>query len=180
MRHQHSTDGEDRQCRRIAISSDAHRPAAFGRRSVLIVALLASSMRIPQADAREAPSFGRTQDHVHVTARQLGHADTILITLSIDPGYHVNANPASEDYLIPTSVAFAGAKPEHIDYPPSIPFKPAFSEKPINVYEGRVVIAASFPPGTLDRTRARALTVTAQACTDRICLPPAQISATVE
>ena len=42
--------------------------------------------------------------HVKATAKgaSLGDHDEILITLTIDPGYHVTANPASLDYLIPT------------------------------------------------------------------------------
>ena len=125
-------------------------------------------------------NFGRTQDHVHVAARRPDHGDTILVTVRIDPGYHVNANPASEGYLIATSVAFPGAEPRSVRYPPPVFFKPAFSEKPIGVYEGSVAISASFPRGVLDRTPPGAVTVTAQACTDAICLPPADIRAEVE
>ncbi|HVB16782.1 MAG TPA: protein-disulfide reductase DsbD domain-containing protein [Stellaceae bacterium] len=118
---------------------------------------------------------GGTADHVHAAAQRMDHGDTILITLEIDPGYHVNANPASEEYLIPTNVVFAGPKPDRVGYPPAIRFKPEFSPKPINVYDGNVVITASFAPGILDRSAPLAIMITAQACTDNICLPPADI-----
>jgi hypothetical protein len=156
----------------------------LGRRlAVLGVLLRAFGIIIPQVAAARSfdeNAVGGTAAHVHVTASRPGHGDTILITLRIDPGYHVNANPASEDYLIPTSVAFTGAEPQRLRYPPSVRFKPAFSGAPIDVYEGTVVIAASFPPGILDRTSVRSVAVTAQACTYRICLPPADIPAKVE
>ena len=122
---------------------------------------------------------GVTEDHVYAVARRMGYADTILITLRIDPGYHVNANPASEPYLIPTRVSFSGANPERVGYPPALRFKPQFSSEPIEVYEGDVVITATFPPGSLDRIRVLRVTVTAQACTDKICLPPSDIPASV-
>jgi hypothetical protein len=126
------------------------------------------------ADApNEPPGRSRSEDHVHVTARRAG--DALLITLHIDPGYHINANPASDDYLIPTSVAFAGSAPERIVYPPAIPFKPAFAEEPIEVYEGTVVVTATFTTGVLDRVHDLGFTVTAQACTREICLPPDDI-----
>ena len=115
-----------------------------------------------------------TEDHVHVTARRAG--DGVLITLRIDPGYHVNANPASNEDLIPTSIAFEEATPERIAYPPALLFKPAFTEEPIKVYQGTVTIAATFSPGALDRARELGFTVTAQACTEPICLPPDDIS----
>ena len=125
--------------------------------------------------SNEAPGSSRTQDHVHVTVRRAG--DAFLITLRTDPGYQINANPASDDYLIPTTVVFAGSVPERIVYPPATPFKPAFADAPINVYEGTVVVTATFAPGALDRTHELGFTVTAQACTKEICLPPDDITA---
>jgi hypothetical protein len=173
------------QSRCGSISTAARSAAALARRRVvLLVSLLfVCGLAIPRRVASRSPDpriLGRTEDHVHVAIQRVARSDTILITLRIDPGYHVNANPASEEYLIPTSVAFAGATPERIGYPPSIRLKPAFSDEPIAVYEGSVVIAATFPPGTLDRTPGLTVTVTAQACTDRICLPPADITLPVE
>jgi hypothetical protein len=146
---------------------------------VLLVLLFLSAYglntpRVFAATSNEAPGSSRTEDHVRVTARRAG--DAFLITLRIDPGYHINANPASDDYLIATSVAFAGPVPEHIVYPPGIPFKPAFADDPINVYDGTVVVAATFAPGALDRTHELGFTVTAQACTKNICLPPDDIA----
>ena len=42
--------------------------------------------------------------HVKAAAHGASHADhdEIVVTLTIDPSYHVNANPASADYLMPT------------------------------------------------------------------------------
>jgi hypothetical protein len=55
------------------------------------------------------------------------------ITLRIDPGSRINANPASEDYLIPTNVLFTGTQPGQVTYPPPVAFKPQFSDEPIDV-----------------------------------------------
>ena len=104
-------------------------------------------------------------------------SNTLLTTLRIDHGYHVNANPASFDNLIPTSVAFMGLVPERITYPPPIRFKPRFAEDTLDVFEGTVVITAIFSAGTLDRAHGLGLTVMAQACTAEICLPPDDIPA---
>ncbi len=128
---------------------------------------------------RTGPALGGTADHLQVaTVRGSGRgSNTLLTTLRIDPGYHVNANPASFDNLIPTSVAFMGLVPERIAYPPPIRFKPRFVEDVLDVYEGTVVITATFSAGALDRTHGLSLTVTAQACTAEICLPPDEIPA---
>jgi hypothetical protein len=155
------------------------RGAAFCRRLLVVLLFLSAcafdTPRVFADTSNEAPGSSRTEDHVHVTARRAG--ESLLITLRIDPGYHVNANPASDDYLIATSVAFAGAVPERIVYPPGIPFKPAFADKPIEVYEGTVVVAATFTTEVLERTHDLGFRVTAQACTKVICLPPNDITA---
>ena len=103
-----------------------------------------------------------------------------LITVRVDPGYHVNANPASSEYFIPTSVAFGDLKPTRVIYPPPIRFKPRFVEDAIDVYEGIVVFTATFPAGTLESVHPLRFTVTAQACTDVICLPPDELSGLAE
>lgn len=145
------------------------------RRDILVMLLFLSGYGIAFADNPIlVPGSLRTEDHVHVNARRAG--DALLITLHIDPGYHINANPASEEYLIPTSIAFEGVAPERIAYPPATHFRPAFADEPIDVYESTVVVAATFLPGVLDRTLDLGFTVTAQACTKEICLPPHDIT----
>lgn len=126
----------------------------------------------------EAPNAlqdsSRTEDHVHVNARRADN--TILVTVVIDPGYHINANPASNGFLIPTSVAFDSSVSPQIVYPPATSFQPAFSDEPLAVYEGTAVIKATFPAGAVDRVHEVGFTLAAQACTPRICLPPADIT----
>jgi len=162
-----------------AICPESQGGAAFCRRMLVILLFLSAcafdTPRVFADTSNEAPGSSRTEDHVHVSARRAG--DALLITLHIDPGYHINANPASDDYLIATSVAFAGPVPERIVYPSGIPFKPAFADKPIEVYEGTVVVTATFTTGVLERAHDLGFTVTAQACTKVICLPPNDITA---
>jgi len=116
--------------------------------------------------------------HVKATAHGTSHAghDEIVITLAIDPGYHLNANPASADYLIPTVVTVPGAPSAKIAYPPGQIFKPKFSPEGISVYEGSVVITAELPKGGLASAARAPMRIEVQACTDEICLPPATLS----
>lgn len=47
--------------------------------------------------------------HVHVVnAIRSNETDEFAITLCVDPGYHINANPATFGYLIPTMLYFVG------------------------------------------------------------------------
>jgi uncharacterized protein len=113
--------------------------------------------------------------HVVVVKHRSGAEDELAVTLRIDDGFHINANPASLPYLIPTSLAFAGVTPLRIAYPAASRFKPNFTDEPLDVYQGTVVITAFLPKGALDRTPALGASVTVQACTDAICLPPAAL-----
>lgn len=59
--------------------------------------------------------------------------DEIIVTLTIDPSYHLNANPASADYLMPTVVTSPGAPGARIPYPPGQIFNPKFLPEGISV-----------------------------------------------
>jgi hypothetical protein len=128
-----------------------------------------------QAAIGAAGRLADSSDFVHLVKVARGEKGEIIITLGIEDGFHINANPASEPYLIPTSVHFAGIAPDHVAYPSAVRFKPKFSEEPIDVYEGMISIIAVFRPTKLDGVRHLRVTVTVQACTDQICFPPADL-----
>jgi len=119
--------------------------------------------------------------HVKATAKgaSLGDHDEILITLTIDPGYHVTANPASLDYLIPTVLTVPGAPEARVTYPAGQIFRPKFSPEGISVYEGSVEIKAELQKGALASATREPLQVEVQACTVQICLPPATLTTSI-
>jgi len=116
-----------------------------------------------------------TADHVHAAAAISRDKDEIEITLKIDQRYHVNANPASLDYLIPTSVSFEHLSPIGVRYPKPVSYKPSFAGRVLNVYDGVVKITAAFRKGLIRKAGTVRGTLTAQACNDRICLPQADL-----
>lgn len=116
MPKQHKTGSEscqaalgptDRIPRRTAsICPESRWAAGFCRRAAMTLLLLfAATIASPDllaGSSDRGSSSLRTEDHVHVTARRAG--DTLLVTLRVDAGCHVDANPASNEYLIPTSI----------------------------------------------------------------------------
>ncbi|HVA13937.1 MAG TPA: protein-disulfide reductase DsbD domain-containing protein [Stellaceae bacterium] len=118
---------------------------------------------------------GGTADYVRVKTVARDQDDKIVVTLEIDAGYHINANPATFDYLIPTTLNVTNLPPLRVSYPAPVRFKPKFVDEALNVYEGTVRITAEFAHGALSRNPYLFGTVTAQACTDVICLPPADL-----
>ncbi|MFA9387573.1 MAG: DUF255 domain-containing protein [Methyloceanibacter sp.] len=136
----------------------------------------AAALAAPTGGASKTPSLD-TALHVKATAHGVtdGTQDQIVVTLNIDPGYHINANPASLDYLIPTTVRVPAVEQARVAYPAGRLFKPKFFAEGILVYEDKVTIAVDLPKGTLDADGFLQVEVEAQACTDAVCLPPATI-----
>ena len=127
-------------------------------------------------------SLPSTGDHVHVTASSSSRDthDEIVTTLKIDDGWHVNANPASFDYLIPTSVAFEGLSATDVIYPRAVLIKPQFAPDGVKVYAGTINVVSVFPKGALNNRKSIQATVSAQACSNIVCLPPAKLPVTVQ
>ena len=130
----------------------------------------------PSSAARS--SLPGTAEHVHAHGeiRQTGDHDELRVTVVIDRGYHVNANPATFDYLIPTSLSVEGVPDLRIEYPAATFFKPQFAPDGLKVYEGRIVLIGSAPKGTLVQRKSTTAALKVQACNDETCLPPATLS----
>lgn len=136
------------------------------------------------ATGKNAPqdfSAPASADHVHVagSAMSVPEGDAIVVTVTIDDKFHINANPASFDFLIPTSLEFKDIKPAKIEYPTSRRFTAKFAPEGLDVYEGSVAITALFPRDSLTGIKAIQGTLTAQACTDQICLPPSTLPVSI-
>ena len=159
--------------RRLAVIALA---ASIGTRW-LGAAHAGSSIDTPVSGAAESRRLEDTATHVHIlgAARISGEQDALAVTLRIDPGFHINANPPSSDFLIPTVLSIAELQPLRIAYPTPVRFKPKFTEDTIDVYDGTILITAFFPKGALTSYTQLHGAVTAQACTDQFCLPPADI-----
>ena len=150
--------------------------ASIGKGRVT-AALAGTSISGPASSAGGSHRFEDTATHVHVVGvtRLSGDEDQLGVRLAIDSGFHINANPASSDFLIPTTLTVTELQPLRIAYPAPVRFKPKFTEDTIDVYDGTILITAFFPKGALTAFRFLHGSVTAQACTDVFCLPPADM-----
>jgi len=142
-------------------------------RLILIVSLLVLTQSF-QAALAPQPNIG-VNGYFSNDKAQRGRTIQAAIVIDIPSGYHVNANPASSKDLIPTALTFDGYDLKQLIYPKPHRFKPKFAEEAIEVYQGTERIVALFPNGSLKPdTRLRG-TLSAQACTEEICLPPAEL-----
>jgi uncharacterized protein len=95
------------------------------------------------------------------------------VQISLAQGWHINSNRPLEDYLIPTKVALEGARGVP-DYPRSQVKTLQFSESPLALYEGDVVISSQINPDPTTPLVPR-LKLTLQACSEEICLQPEEL-----
>ena len=118
-----------------------------------------------------------------VTIPQNGSAEAV-VTLSISPGFHINANPATFPYLIATELK--ASKVEGItvgtpSYPAAEKRKFQFAEQPLAVYEGEVLVKSNLrtEKNVALGPRSLPITVRIQACDNEQCFPPATVNATI-
>ena len=145
----------------------------------LVLALNENDFR-PSAPASQRPMTTEAVVRASAVAKTGAEQDEVVVTLRIVDGYHVNANPATYDYLIATSVGFDGITPTQVRYPVAILFKPAFAPAGLKVYEGEVTLSAFFPKGTIGKDLEIRAIVSTQACNSEICLPPAKLPVAVK
>ena len=101
----------------------------------------------------------------------------IAVVLNIRPGFHVNAREKSEEYLIATDLKVqlpSGFTSGEVVYPKGKLETFTFSKKPLNVYQGKVILLlpvkalATAPIGEQHFP----LKLRYQACSTELCLPP--------
>ncbi len=113
-------------------------------------------------------------------ALKAGETVVVPLTVQIRGGYHINSNQPNEDYLIPTRLTWTAAPVEvkDIRYPEPEQVTYGFSDKPLSVYSGRIVIRTTFQaPAQLPSELTGKLRY--QACNDKACLPPKTVDVTI-
>ena len=105
----------------------------------------------------------------------------VEVYLEIAEGWHINANPASQDLLIPTTVSLdsdAPAEVVSVNYPEGEIVHFDFSGESLSVYEGKIAIPVMLQRKT-DVSSGEDLPLDLelryQACNDLICLEPKTI-----
>ena len=102
----------------------------------------------------------------------------------IRPGYHINSDQPREEYLIPTTVTWEAPalKLERVEFPEAEIVKYSFSDEPLSVFSGEIVITTVFrvPEKAPAMSEIRG-SLRYQACNDKSCLAPtsADFAATV-
>lgn len=107
-----------------------------------------------------------------------GSADATL-SVTINEGFHIQANPASERYLVPARLELREDPRVRLGkpiYPPGRQHRLRGADTDLSTYEGRFSIHVSVEASGQEET---SLVVEGrlhyQACNDRVCLRPASV-----
>jgi uncharacterized protein YyaL (SSP411 family) len=94
-----------------------------------------------------------------------------VVELTIREGWHVNANPAGQPFLVPLVVSGAAGMLRAVAYPAAETAQPSPDADPIPTYRGRVQVRGELAAGG----HPPSLGVTYQACDASRCLPPVTV-----
>ncbi|MCA9050718.1 MAG: hypothetical protein KDA89_18395 [Planctomycetaceae bacterium] len=101
----------------------------------------------------------------------------VAVELQIGFGWHVNANPAKPDFLVPTELKLITEqkiKLKNVKYPEAHELKVDGSDEPYHVYDGKVLLYGLLevdPAETADVAEME-FRVAFQGCNAKECLPP--------
>jgi thiol:disulfide interchange protein DsbD len=101
--------------------------------------------------------------------------------IKVETGWHINSNDPGDDFSVPTELEWRlpeGWQEPIVGFPAGRPLKFDFSDEPINVWEGRVLVLGmtAVPSDAIGEVEL-VVAVTAQACNDSQCLPPTTVLA---
>lgn len=117
-----------------------------------------------------------------------GGSTRVRVVATIKKGFHIQANPASEPYLVPARLRLREddrVRVGPVEYPPGKPHRLRGTSSDLSVYEGTFVILVSLEAPRSGRTGALGGelildgTLEYQACNNVMCLKPSSAPARV-
>jgi hypothetical protein len=150
----------------------------------------AESAASPGAPAAGAPAAQKitSEGVVKAAATRVelpaGGSAEATVRLTIQNGYHVNANPPTFSYLRATALEVSagdGVLVSFITYPKGVEKKFVFAEKELAVYEGETDLKITLKSDKAAKKGERSLParLRIQACDEQVCYPPGSLELTI-
>jgi len=130
------------------------------------------------------PQFNFNKQHVQIKTFlsvdkvYAGGKYKVAVKALVENSWHINSNKPDEDYLIPTDLQIdtsKGFKLQKRIYPKAEEKKLGFSDKPLSVWEGEVLITADLmvPKNIRPGNYFLVTKLNYQSCNNQSCMPPA-------
>jgi hypothetical protein len=149
------------------------------KKTWLLLALLGASLAAQEPAAKKSPTITMSPAPVATVPR--GKSSAVDLHFRVAPGFHVNSNTPSEEYLIPTALKLdvpTDIVIGKIIYPPGEDASFAFApDQKLNVYSGDFTLSVLVRPlaGVLPGQYRVHGQLKYQACDNRSCYPPKQL-----
>ncbi|MCL6097210.1 MAG: protein-disulfide reductase DsbD [Bacteroidetes bacterium] len=108
----------------------------------------------------------------------------IAVKVSVENSWHINSNKPHEDFLIPTKVVSTDKRfpLANVEYPKAQDITLGFSDQPVSVFEGDVVInlLVNIDKELLPGIYKIPIKVEYQSCNNQTCMPPTSVSDSFE
>jgi uncharacterized protein YyaL (SSP411 family) len=140
--------------------------------------ILQAAAESPAPEEGKKPEIVTAKAYLNVDKFPPGGTCEIVVFLDIEEGWHINANPAQPENLIPTKFTIAsntGITLDKVAYPKGKPFQIEGFDEPALVYEkqavvrGRLTIPADVGGAASDSLE---ISIRYQPCNDKQCLAP--------
>ena len=132
---------------RTAFASHTLSPSRWARRGLAALALALAAAHPTHAQLGAGGAVPPAEKLVRARAAPIkiaaGGSARATVTIAIEPGWHINANPPSPDYMIATKIELEpgfGVTPGTPSYPLGRALKVEFDEQPIAVYDHAATI----------------------------------------
>lgn len=172
--------GSEKQIPRSARNDIFRKLRTFCCHVCLVIAACAAFAPAASAQVPSGKDVVKPEVYASMEPAGRGSSFQIAVVMKIRPGFHVNAREKSEKYLIATDLKAelpSGFSSGEVVYPKGKLETFTFSKKPLNVYQGTVILRlpvnalASAPVGEQHIP----LKLRYQACSTELCLPPVTI-----
>jgi hypothetical protein len=98
-------------------------------------------------------------------------ASEVSLNFTIKKGWHINSNKVTIESLIPLSIK--SDVPLVFNFPKAKQTRLAFNDSELSTFEGKISVNAHAPK---DNKKPYQITLKLQACSDKICLAPSEVS----
>ncbi len=135
------------------------------------------------ASSTASPSAQRitSESVVKVAAQPVeipaGGSGEAIVNVTVQSGYHINANPPTYPYLKATELEISpaeGISVAFVTYPKALNKKFPFADKPLAVYEGETGLKATLKTDKAAKPGQQSISarLRIQACDDQVCYAP--------
>ena len=148
----------------------------------ILFSLLSISAAMPQSGVDK--QYASIKSYVSLNKVHAGSTVKLVVKTTVEKGWHINSNKPKDDFLIPTELFLLGnnlATLHSRTYPKAQDVMLGFSDKPVSVFEGEVVIQGAIKISDTAKPGDYAIVANLgyQACNSATCMPPQDVKDTL-